>query len=71
MSISYRKLFYMLIDRGLKDVDLRKAAGISAPTMSKLRRDQNIQTDIIDKVCRALDCQPGDIMEFVKEPSSN
>ena len=71
MSISYRKLFYMLIDRGLKDVDLRKAAGISAPTMSKLRRDQNIQTDIIDKVCRALDCQPGDIMEFVKDDSSN
>ncbi len=61
----------MLIDRGLKDVDLRKAAGISAPTMSKLRRDQIVQTDIIDKVCRALDCQPGDIMEFVKDESSN
>jgi DNA-binding Xre family transcriptional regulator len=71
LSISYRKLFYMLIDRGLKDVDLRKAAGISAPTMSKLRRDQIVQTDIIDKVCRALDCQPGDIMEFVKDESSN
>lgn len=51
----------------MKDVDLRKAADISAPTMAKLRQDRIIQTDIIGKICKALDCQPGDIMEYVDD----
>lgn len=51
----------------MKDVDLRKAANISAPTMAKLRQDKNVQSDIIGKICHALNCQPGDIMEYVDE----
>ncbi len=66
MSISYKKLFHILVDRGMKDSELRKLAGISAPTMAKLRKDQIVQTDIIDKICVALDCQPGDIMERIE-----
>ena len=65
MPISYKKLFHLLIDIDMKDVDLRKKAGISAPTMAKLKQDKIIQTDIICKVCAALNCQPGDIMEYI------
>lgn len=69
MSISYKKLFHSLVDRNMKDVDLRKAANISAPTMAKLRQNKVVQTDIIDKICKALDCQPGDVMEYVPDSS--
>ncbi len=68
MAISYKKLFHLLVDRNLKDVDLRKAANISAPTMAKLRQDKVVQTDIIGKICKALDCQPGEIMEHIPDP---
>lgn len=67
MAISYKKLFHLLVDMNLKDVELRKAAGISAPTMAKLRQDRIIQTDIIGKICKALNVQPGDIMEYVPD----
>ncbi|MBP2631630.1 MAG: putative transcriptional regulator [Firmicutes bacterium] len=67
MTISYKKLFHLLIDKGIKDSDLRKLSGISAPTMAKIKQDKIIQTDIINKICAALDCQPGDIMEYVPE----
>ncbi|HMM22640.1 MAG TPA: helix-turn-helix transcriptional regulator [Selenomonadales bacterium] len=70
MPISYKKLFHLLVDRGLKDSDLRKAAGISAPTMAKIRQGKIIQTDIIAKICAALNCQPGDIMEYVPEENN-
>lgn len=65
MPISYKKLFHLLIDKGIKDTDLRKRAEISAPTMAKIKADKVIQTDIIGKICAVLDCQPGDIMEYV------
>lgn len=67
MSITYKKLFHLLVDTNMKDVELRKAAGISAPTMAKLRQDRIIQTDIISKICKALNVQPGDIMEYIPE----
>jgi putative transcriptional regulator len=67
MSISYKKLFHLLIDKGIKDSNLRKLSGISAPTMAKLKQDKVVQTDIISKVCAALNCQPGDIMEYIPE----
>nr|WP_275450071.1 helix-turn-helix transcriptional regulator [Acetobacterium woodii] len=60
-------MFHLLVDREMKDVDLRKKANISAPTMTKLRNDKIVQTDTIDKLCKALQCQPGDIMEYLEE----
>lgn len=65
MSISYKKLFHLLIDKGIRDIDLRKISGISAPTMAKIKQDKIIQTDIINKICATLNCQPGDIMEYI------
>jgi len=69
--ITYKKMFHRLIDIGMKDSELRKKANISAPTMTKLKNDKIVQTDIIDKLCKALDCQPGDIMEYEEVQEEN
>lgn len=67
MSASYKKLWKLLIDRDLKKKDLQKLAGISNYTVSKLNRGDNVTTDILGKICKALDCGVDDIMEFVDE----
>lgn len=63
--IRYYKLFDLLNRRGMKKTDLLEI--ISAPTLAKISKGKNIQTDVIDKICIALECQPGDIMEVVEE----
>ena len=63
MAIRYYKLFDMLQRRDMKKGDLLEQARLTWPTMSKLVKGQTIQTDIIDRICTALNCQPGDIME--------
>lgn len=65
MAASYKKLWKLLIDRDLKKKDLQNLAGISNYTVSKLNRGENITTDILGKICKALDCRVDDIMEFV------
>ncbi len=67
MSIKYYKLFDLLNRKDLKKGDLMKLAGISSPTMAKLARNEIVQTDIISRICKALDCQPGDIMEYIPD----
>ena len=64
MSIYYYKLFDLLNRRGLKKGDLIKMAKISNTTVAKLASNKTVQTNIIEKVCVALDCQPGDILEY-------
>lgn len=66
MSISYKKLWKLLIDRDMKKKDLREAAGISTASMAKLGKNENVNTDILIKVCKALDCDISDIMEIEK-----
>ena len=65
--INYNKLWKLLIDLGMTKQDLRKKADFSSSTLSKLRNGQNITTDILCRICAALDCDFGDIMEYVKE----
>lgn len=67
MSVTYTKLWHILIDRGMKKKDLQEAAGLTNHTMLKLRKNQDITTETIGKICRALACQMDDIMEFVGE----
>ena len=66
MSISYKKLWKLLIDRDMKKKDLRGAAGISTASMAKLGKNENVNTDILIKVCKALNCDISDIMEIEK-----
>ena len=66
-SISYKKLWKLLIDRNLKKKDLQKMAGISSSSIAKLGRNENVNTEIINKICNALDCDTSDIMEMESE----
>lgn len=64
MAIRYYKLFDLLQRRQMKKTDLLEKAGISAPTLAKLTKGDTIKTDIIERICIALNVQPGDIMEL-------
>ena len=63
MAISYKKLWKLLIDKDMKKEDLRIKAGISTNTMAKLGKNENVNTDILAKICSALDCDIADIMD--------
>lgn len=63
--IRYYKLFDLLNRRGMKKTDLLKI--ISSPTLAKLTKGETVKTNIIDRICMYLDCQPGDIMEYIPE----
>jgi DNA-binding Xre family transcriptional regulator len=67
MSASYKKLWKLLIDKDMKKKDLVVAAGISNFTVSKLNRGENVTTEILGRICKALDCNIGDIMDFVDD----
>ena len=66
-NISYKKLWKLLIDKNLKKKDLQKMAGISSSSIAKLGRNENGNTEIINKICNALDCDTSDIMEMESE----
>ena len=66
-NISYKKLWKLLIDKTLKKKDLQKMAGISSSSIAKLGRNENVNTEIINKICNALDCDTSDIMEMESE----
>lgn len=65
MSVTYKKLRLMLVEKDMKKKDLQEQAGLTHHEMLKLRNDMNITTETIGKICKALDCQANDIMEFV------
>lgn len=65
MAISYRKLFHLLIDKNMKKGELQKKAGITASIMARLAKDETVKSDTLGKICDALGCQPGDIMENI------
>lgn len=67
MSVSYKKLWKLLIDRDMKKKDLCAAAGISHASMAKLGKNENVTTDVLVKICTALQCDISDIMELTKE----
>lgn len=67
MAITYKKLWKLLIDRDMKKKDLQKAAGISSASITKLGKNENVNTEIIEKICVALDCDVSDIMEMTSE----
>lgn len=71
MIISYKKLWKLLIDRDLKKKDLREMAGISPSTVAKLGRNENINTEVIIKICKALKCDICGIMEIIDSKSSD
>jgi len=67
MQISYKKLWKLLIDRNMNRKDLRAKTGISSACIAKMGKGENISTDIIIRICSALDCDISDILELVDE----
>lgn len=63
MSITYKKLWKLLIDRNLKKQDLQKMSGVSYSSIAKLGRNENVNTEILLKICEALNCDISEIME--------
>lgn len=70
-TISYKKLWKLLIDRDMKKKDLQKISGVSATSITKLAKNENVNTEIIQKICTALDCDVCDIMEIVPDESKS
>lgn len=67
MSVSYKKLFKLLIDKDLKKKDLREMAGIGNSTMTKLANNENVTMDVMVKICSALDCKIDDVVEILPD----
>ena len=67
MSVSYKKLWKLLIDRDMKKKDLRMATGISTTTLAKMGRNENVNTESLSKICAALNCDIGDVMEMIPD----
>jgi DNA-binding Xre family transcriptional regulator len=71
MVVSYNKLWHLLIDRKMNKGDLQRVSGISTSSIAKLGRGENIQTDVLLKICRALNVNITDIMETVEEDNTD
>ena len=71
MAVSYKKLFHLLIDRGISTSELTEQAGFSANILTRLRRDQYVSLDSIEKICLALNCKVDDVLEFISDEKEN
>ena len=67
MELSYKKLWKVLIDKDMKKKDLQAAAGISWTSVTKLSKGETVSMEVLMKVCKALDCNIGDIMDLISE----
>lgn len=71
MKLSYKKLWKMLIDRDLKKKDLCEISGVSSTSIAKMGRNENVNTDILVKICEALHCDISEIAEIVCDEEKN
>ena len=67
MAVCYKKLWKLLIDKNMNKTELRMASGITTTALAKLGRDENVNTEVLAKICQALDCKIEDIMEMVPD----
>ena len=70
ISLSYNRLWKLLIDRGMTKQDLRKITGLSSAPIAKLGKGQNVNTDVLIRICNALDCDLHDIVETVHDENN-
>lgn len=67
MAVSYKKLFHLLIDKGMTNAELMEKAGFSANIITRIKRDNSISLDSIEKICKTLNCGVDDILEFTPD----
>lgn len=65
MTISYKKLWKLLVDKGMTRTDLRIKAGISTGVLAKLGKSESVSVESLAKICAVLNCKPGDVVEFI------
>ena len=71
MTVSFNKLWKKLIDLGISRSELRVKAGISTRQLAKLGKNENVTTDVLVKVCKALDCNVDEIMGIIERKVEN
>lgn len=64
MAVSYKKLFHLMIDKGMTNAELMEKGGFSANIITRLKRNNYVSLDSIEKICKVLDCGVDDILEF-------
>ncbi|WP_294854015.1 helix-turn-helix transcriptional regulator [uncultured Oscillibacter sp.] len=67
MALSYNGLWKLLIDKGIKKMELRDRLGISNSTLAKLGKNEPVALTVLEKMCSVLDCQIGDIVQYVPD----
>lgn len=67
MAISYNKLWKQLIDKKISAAEIRRKADIAPNTMTRMRKDQEVTLTVLGRICEILDCDFGDIMEYIPE----
>lgn len=65
MAVCYNKLWKLLIDKNMNKTDLRTATGITTTALAKLGRNENVNTEVLVKICNALECRIEDIVEVI------
>lgn len=70
LTVSYNKLWKLLVDKKMSKADLRRAAEISPNTMTKLRRDEEVSMTVLKRICEYLECNIGDICDFIPASKS-
>ena len=70
MKVSYKKLWVLCAEREMSKADLRKKAGLSSATFTKLRKNQEVNLSVLLKIADVMDCNAGEMMDFVKEDSA-
>lgn len=67
MEVSYKKLWKLLVDKEMKKKDLQAQAGISWASVTKLSKGENVSMDVLMKICKALECNIGDIVDLIPD----
>lgn len=71
MSVSYKKLWKLIIDKDMTNVEVRKTAGISPATFTKLKKNETVSLEVLVKICQILKCEIGDIIEIADKTFVN
>jgi len=67
MAITYKKLWILLIEKGLKKTDLKGLCKIGPTTLAKLSKNETVSMEVLQRICQALDCNIGDIVDYIPE----
>ena len=67
MAVSYNKLWKLLLDKGMHKTDMRLKAGISTKALAKLGKNENVNTEILVKICKVMECNVEDILDITEQ----